>query len=303
MKQALLSIVISSSILLIISCSTEETLSPEIPKSTELVNPESSNTGATGTDSSSNSSSDSSSDANSSETTTGSSTESSSTDSNTTETATDSNTTETATDSSTTETATDSNTTETSTDSSTTESATDSSTTETATDSNTTETATDSSTTESATDSTSDVNNSESNNPNTNTDATQGGTKTWTGPLTNFTKADGASPNTESNQDRLTANVWITRGNGGGQIYNAAANSSADKSTSPVGTEWAIGALDQKDNLTFQSFRDAVNNKPKNNVGVDMVLHLIEDDIYLSVRFTSWSSGQRGGFAYERSTP
>ena len=276
MKQALLSIVISSSILLIISCSTEETLSPEIPKSTELVNPESSNTGATGTDSSSNSSSDSSSDANSSETTTGSSTESSSTDSNTTETATDSNTTE---------------------------SATDSSTTETATDSNTTETATDSSTTEAATDSTSDVNNSESNNPNTNTDATQGGTKTWTGPLTNFTKADGASPNTESNQDRLTANVWITRGNGGGQIYNAAANSSADKSTSPVGTEWAIGALDQKDNLTFQSFRDAVNNKPKNNVGVDMVLHLIEDDIYLSVRFTSWSSGQRGGFAYERSTP
>ena len=276
MKQALLSIVISSSILLIISCSTEETLSPEIPKSTELVNPESSNTGATGTDSSSNSSSDSSSDANSSETTTGSSTESSSTDSNTTETATDSNTTETATDSSTTETATDSN---------------------------TTETATDSSTTEAATDSTSDVNNSESNSPNTNTDATQGGTKTWTGPLTNFTKADGASPNTESNQDRLTANVWITRGNGGGQIYNAAANSSADKSTSPVGTEWAIGALDQKDNLTFQSFRDAVNNKPKNNVGVDMVLHLIEDDIYLSVRFTSWSSGQRGGFAYERSTP
>lgn len=285
MKQALLSIVISSSILLTISCSTEETLSPEIPKSTELVNPESSNTGATGTDSSSNSSSDSSSDANSSETTTGSSTESSSTDSNTTETATDSNTTETATDSSTTE------------------SATDSSTTETATDSNTTETATDSSTTEAATDSTSDVNNSESNNLNTNTDATQGGTKTWTGPLTNFTKADGASPNTESNQDRLTANVWITRGNGGGQIYNAAANSSADKSTSPVGTEWAIGALDQKDNLTFQSFRDAVNNKPKNNVGVDMVLHLIEDDIYLSVRFTSWSSGQRGGFAYERSTP
>ena len=285
MKQALLSIVISSSILLTISCSTEETLSPETPKSTELVNPESSNTGATGTDSSSNSSSDSSSDANSSETTTGSSTESSSTDSNTTETATDSNTTETATDSSTTETATDSNTTET------------------ATDSSTIESATDSSTTETATDSTSDVNNSESNSPNTNTDATQGGTKTWTGPLTNFTKADGASPNTESNQDRLTANVWITRGNGGGQIYNAAANSSADKSTSPVGTEWAIGALDQKDNLTFQSFRDAVNNKPKNNVGVDMVLHLIEDDIYLSVRFTSWSSGQRGGFAYERSTP
>ena len=276
MKQALLSIVISSSILLTISCSTEETLSPETPKSTELVNPESSNTGATGTDSSSNSSSDSSSDANSSETTTGSSTESSSTDSNTTETATDSSTTETATDSNTTETATDSS---------------------------TTESATDSSTTETATDSTSDVNNSESNSPNTNTYATQGGTKTWTGPLTNFTKADGASPNTESNQDRLTANVWITRGNGGGQIYNAAANSSADKSTSPVGTEWAIGALDQKDNLTFQSFRDAVNNKPKNNVGVDMVLHLIEDDIYLSVRFTSWSSGQRGGFAYERSTP
>jgi len=125
----------------------------------------------------------------------------------------------------------------------------------------------------------------------------------WNGPLTSFSKSDGSNPAEEANQDRLSSGVWITRGNNGGQIYNAALNSNASKADSPLGTEWSIGSLDQIDNLTFQNFRAAVNNKPKEAVGIDLVLHLIEEDIYLSVRFTSWSSGQRGGFAYERSTP
>lgn len=129
------------------------------------------------------------------------------------------------------------------------------------------------------------------------------GPRVWDGATTTFSKANGADPTDASNQDRLTPNVWITRGNGGGQIFNAAVSSSADKTESPYGTEWAVGTLDQKDNLTYQNFRAAVNNKPKNVVGTDLVLHLIEDDIYLSIRFTSWSSGQGGGFSYERSTP
>ncbi len=125
----------------------------------------------------------------------------------------------------------------------------------------------------------------------------------WNGPLTSFSKSDGSNPAEEANQDRLSTGVWITRGNNGGQIYNAALSSNASKVDSPLGTEWSVGSLDQIDNLTFQNFRAAVNNKPKDALGIDLVLHLIEEDIYLSVRFTSWSSGQRGGFAYERSTP
>ena len=129
------------------------------------------------------------------------------------------------------------------------------------------------------------------------------GPAVWEGPTLTFSKADGADPSAETNQDRLTNGIWITRGNGGGQIYNAAVSSSADKTNSPLGTEWAVGGIASKDILTFQNFRAAVNNKPKNMVGTNMVVHLIEEDIYLSLRFTSWSSGQKGGFTYERSTP
>ena len=32
-------------------------------------------------------------------------------------------------------------------------------------------------------------------------------------------------------------------------------------------------------------------------------MHLISDDIYLSIEFTLWTSGGSGGFAYQRSTP
>ena len=44
---------------------------------------------------------------------------------------------------------------------------------------------------------------------------------TWDGPTMTFTKADNADPTSEANQDRITPNVWLTRGNSGGQIYNA----------------------------------------------------------------------------------
>ena len=140
-----------------------------------------------------------------------------------------------------------------------------------------------------------DSNNSNITNENT-------GPTLWTGAATTFNKSDGSNPNLEDNQDRITENVWITRGNTGGQIFNIAINNSADKTESPVGTEWAIGTLEELDNLTFDYFRNAIS-RPKTVVGKNLVLHLIEDDIYIYVKFTSWSQGKRGGFSYERSTP
>ena len=140
-----------------------------------------------------------------------------------------------------------------------------------------------------------DSNNSNITNENT-------GPTLWRGAATTFNKSDGSNPNLEENQDRITENVWITRGNTGGQIFNIAINNSADKTESPIGTEWAIGTLDELDNLTFDYFRNAIS-RPKTVVGKNLVLHLIEDDIYIYVKFTSWSQGKRGGFSYERSTP
>ncbi len=124
----------------------------------------------------------------------------------------------------------------------------------------------------------------------------------WRGSTITFNKSNGANPNLEENQDRIRENVWITRGNTGGQIFNIAINNSADKTESPVGTEWAIGTLDELESLTFDYFRNAIS-RPRAVVGKNLVLHLIEDDIYINVKFTSWSQGKRGGFSYERSTP
>ena len=124
----------------------------------------------------------------------------------------------------------------------------------------------------------------------------------WRGATISFNKPDGTNQNLEENQDRIRNNVWITRGNSGGQIFNIAINSNANKIESPVGTEWAIGTLDEIGNLSFDYFRNAIS-RPKNVVGKNLVLHLIEDDIYLTVKFISWSQGKRGGFSYERSTP
>ena len=122
----------------------------------------------------------------------------------------------------------------------------------------------------------------------------------WNGPIKFFEKKDNTNQLEKTNQDSITENVIITRGNNGGQIFNIAKENEADKYKSPIGTEWAIGSLNQIDSLVFKDFRLAV--KPQYVVGKKLVLHLIEEDIYLSVEFKSWSSGKKGGFSYDRST-
>ena len=115
-----------------------------------------------------------------------------------------------------------------------------------------------------------------------------------------FEKKDNTNQLEKNNQDSITENVIITRSNSGGQIFNIAKENEADKYKSPIGTEWAVGNLNKIDSLIFKDFRLAV--KPQYVVGTKLVLHLIEEDIYLSVEFKSWSSGKKGGFSYERST-
>ena len=122
----------------------------------------------------------------------------------------------------------------------------------------------------------------------------------WEGPDLTFTKEDGADPSLAVNQDLISASVAITRGNDGGQIFNAIVESAANKSTSPAGTKWAIGSLDNIENLQFRSFRDTV--EPKNVVGKTLILYLEAEDVYLPIVFSSWSQGKTGGFSYVRAT-
>lgn len=140
----------------------------------------------------------------------------------------------------------------------------------------------------------------------------------WTGPLVSFEKPDFADPTDPASQDALTEGVVLARGDVQG-LYNAALESGYDFA-SPAGTEWAWTLnnpglapedLDAANHasLSFDSWRDAHGGNPLATLDIPGVLHLIDEDIYLDIRFTAWSVGPLGGgtggggFAYQRSSP
>ncbi|MBT8269110.1 MAG: T9SS type A sorting domain-containing protein, partial [Bacteroidia bacterium] len=109
-----------------------------------------------------------------------------------------------------------------------------------------------------------------------------------------------------ANQDALTSNVILTRANTKG-IFNIVLEAGYDDTDflSPLDTEWATGSIsDGVGTLTFTYWEDNSMASPPSMVGVPQVVHLITDDIYIDITFTSWSvgGGGGGGFAYTRST-
>jgi hypothetical protein len=126
----------------------------------------------------------------------------------------------------------------------------------------------------------------------------------WTGPVTTFTDPAGSDPTLPANQDRLTPNVWITRGLENG-IYNAKNETGFTHFFSPADAEWADGTTANYSSLSYTDWNTWAKNihgGPPSTVGVNAVAHLISDNIYLDVQFTSWAV-TGGGFSYQRSTP
>jgi hypothetical protein len=123
----------------------------------------------------------------------------------------------------------------------------------------------------------------------------------WSGATLTFEKNNNSDPTDAANQDRITNNIWITRGNMGGQIYNAVTENEADKNNSPEGTLWALGTTADLPNLTFGKFRAAVD-RPRLAIGEDLVLLLEDENIAIDVKFISWGENQVGEFSYERSS-
>jgi hypothetical protein len=128
----------------------------------------------------------------------------------------------------------------------------------------------------------------------------------WNGPLISFTKANGANPTLAANQDRLTPQDWLTRGNSQG-LYNASTEGGFSHFLSPADTMWADGTLANYSTLSYHDWNTwakGIHGGPSATVGVPAVVHLLTADIYLSIDFTSWTSGGAGGgFSYLRSTP
>lgn len=133
----------------------------------------------------------------------------------------------------------------------------------------------------------------------------------WLGPDITFTKVDYADSTLAANQDRITGTVWLTRQNTKG-LFNIAQETTYTETLydSPKDTEWAYGDIGDWATLTYGSWVDMSSANPPDMVGQDAVLHLITDDIYLHINFTSWTNGgpdegqsRGGGFSYDRSTP
>jgi hypothetical protein len=136
----------------------------------------------------------------------------------------------------------------------------------------------------------------------------------WNGPVVSFTKPDFADPTLPVNQDRLTSDVWLTRDDFF-PLFNIAIEPDYTGG-SPADTEWAFGPTQPGNpgpisatnyaNLAFTSFvlsLDAQIGENAVRYGPGVV-HLITDDIYVNVRFTSWTKGPGGGgFSYVRSAP
>jgi glucose/arabinose dehydrogenase len=129
----------------------------------------------------------------------------------------------------------------------------------------------------------------------------------WTGPAITFSKAPLADWTLPQNQDRITDAVWLTRASTQG-LFNLKAEAAFANNVSPVGTEWAYGTTADYATLTYKDWETWTGGQgggPPGTVGQNAVVHLLSGNIYIDIKFTSWSQRGTGGgaFSYVRSTP
>jgi hypothetical protein len=133
----------------------------------------------------------------------------------------------------------------------------------------------------------------------------------WTGPAYTYTHAAN-----DTSADMLTTNhfgadfannVWLSRG-ANYPLYNAAAESGWNGTTSPVNTLWAVasGPLTNAASLAYDTFYNVVGHpgdSPGSRVGVTFYVKIVSDNIYLSLQLLEWGNNDGGSFSYVRSTP
>jgi len=117
----------------------------------------------------------------------------------------------------------------------------------------------------------------------------------WNGPR--LTRGDADGP------DQITATVALTRGGTQG-LYNSAQEAGFTHFLSPKDTEWADGTTANYNTLTYtdwNTWAKTIHGGPPSTVGVNAVVHLKTDDIYIDIKFLSW--GTAGPYSYARATP
>lgn len=119
----------------------------------------------------------------------------------------------------------------------------------------------------------------------------------WCGTPLSFIQPSAGQP------DILTPAVSLNRGQLEG-LFNSVQESSFAFG-SPAGTEWAFGTSADYPTLIFQPWLDTIDSQPLTQIGQPMVVHLLQEDIYVDLEFAAWAIGPGVGsrFSYVRSTP
>ena len=118
-----------------------------------------------------------------------------------------------------------------------------------------------------------------------------------------------------STVDKISDGVWIARGNNS-PIYNAAVEDYYTYRVSPFNTRWNSSYNDTRSgysgfsdlsNLEDRYYSDIVDalggseHVGSNIVGTELIMHDLTTDVYHTIEFSSWTSGNNGGgFAYKR---
>ncbi|MEZ5047641.1 MAG: hypothetical protein R2831_11695 [Chitinophagaceae bacterium] len=109
-----------------------------------------------------------------------------------------------------------------------------------------------------------------------------------------------------SQQDCIVPSTCLARQNTG-VIYNAVDQTGGGGqgcNFTPSNTEWAYGEISDWNTLMYAPLYQTISCAPPSMVNNPMVLHLINEDIYLQVTFTYWAmmAGGGGDFTYTRTT-
>ena len=107
-----------------------------------------------------------------------------------------------------------------------------------------------------------------------------------------------------SDQDEIDTGLVITRGTGGGGIYNSADDVEWDPDFTPYGTLWNDEGWDDFENITARDWRPfftAVHGRLGNEiVGRELLMKDTGNNKYYLIKFTEWGSDNGGSFAYTR---
>ncbi len=116
----------------------------------------------------------------------------------------------------------------------------------------------------------------------------------WTGEKIVFSKSGDDNPTQEKYQDRITDQVWLTRGEGGG-LYNLKTEEQATKN-SPIGTLWAYGPCQDMDDLEFKTQKEQAKECGRYQYmsGETFCVYLEEEKIYVEFQITTFDRKSKG---------